>query len=95
MEQAGIQEILKALHIHGAHVDEKLNNMQQSLERRMDGLEKRVDSLEKRVATGFDRMGKKIDGNRVELDETKETVDYLSNKNLQHERKLRELQSQQ
>lgn len=73
MEQSDLQEILKALQLHSTHIDQKL-----------DGMENRMDKR-------FDRIDKKLDGFRVELTETQETVDYLSSKNVQHEQKLRKL----
>ncbi len=43
----------------------------------------------------LDRLGKKQDGLRVELTETKETVDFLLTKTTQHERKLHQLIKEQ
>ncbi|HLQ95937.1 MAG TPA: hypothetical protein VK108_06090 [Pseudogracilibacillus sp.] len=87
MEQSGIQEILKALELHSAHVDKKIDQLKVDLETRMD---KRFDEMNKR----FDRQDKKFNGVRVELAETQETVDYLSTKNVQHEKKLRTIYEQ-
>jgi hypothetical protein len=82
MEQSGIQEILHALKLHSAHIDEKLNLMATNLENRMD---EKFDRMDER----FDRIESKLNGFRVELTETQETVDYLTIKNAQHEKKLR------
>ena len=82
MEQSGIQEILHAIKLHSAHFDEKFNVMETNLENRMD---KKFDRMEER----FDRIESKLNGFRVELTETQETVDYLTIKNAQHEKKLR------
>ena len=87
MEQSGIQEILTALELHSAHVDKKIDQLKVDLETRMD---KRFDEMNKR----FDRQDKKFNGVRVELAETQETVDYLSTKNVQHEKKLRTIYEQ-
>lgn len=50
-------------------------------------MDQRFDRIEGRL----DRMEKKMDGFRVELTETQETVDFISVKTLQHEKKLREM----
>lgn len=52
---------------------------------------KKVDERFERIEERLDRVEKKIDGVRVELTETQETVDFISVKTLQHEKKLREL----
>jgi predicted nuclease with TOPRIM domain len=67
MEQSEIQEILHALKLHSAHIDEKFDRMEER----------------------FDRIESKLNGFRVELTETQETVNYLTIKNAQHEKKLR------
>ena len=93
MEQSGIQEILHAIKLHSAHFDEKLNVMATNLENRMDNLktdlENRMDEKFDRMEERFDRIESKLNGFRVELTETQETVDYLTIKNAQHEKKLR------
>jgi chaperonin cofactor prefoldin len=69
-------------------MDEKLEKMETKLINRMDeGFER----LENRI----DRLEKKFEGLRIELTETQETVDYLSSKSVQHEKKLRTLYSEQ
>jgi len=94
MEHSGIQEILKALELHSAHVDKKIDQLKIDLETRMDKrfdeVYERFDEMNKR----FDRQDKKFNGVRVELAETQETVDYLSTKNTQHEKKLRTIYEQ-
>ncbi|MDQ0219765.1 hypothetical protein ELQ35_20610 [Peribacillus cavernae] len=75
MDQTGVQEILTALKLHSAHIDEKLNVMKEHLENRMD--------------EGFSSIETNLNTFRIELSETQETVDYLSLKNAQHEKKLR------
>jgi hypothetical protein len=97
MEQSGIQEILKALKLHPTHIDEKLNEMKVHLENHMENvktdLENRMENvktdLENRMDERFDRIEAKLNGFRVELTETQETVDYLTIKSAQHEKKLR------
>lgn len=91
MEQAGIQEILKALQLHSKHIDEKLVDMRVQIDNVKNQLESRIDKVESRMDERFDRIEKKLDGMRVELTETQETVDYLSSKNVQHEKKLRQI----
>lgn len=102
MNKSGVQEILKALQLHSNHIDRKINDMKEHLENRMDDmkehLESRMDQLENRVLEAtinnrFERLEKKMDGLRIEWIETQETVDYLASKNVQHERKLRQLSS--
>ena len=52
MDQAGIKEILEALKLYSAHMDEKLNAMMEKFEKRMDNR--------------FDRIEAKLSGFRVE-----------------------------
>lgn len=87
MEKHEIKEVLNALKIFST----EMNGRFDSLENRMEKLENRVDQLENTMNERFDRLEKKMDGLRVELTETQETVDYLSSKNLQHEKKIRKL----
>lgn len=108
MEQSGIQEILKALELHSTHVDKKIDQLKVDLETRMDKrfdevyerfneVDKRFDEVYERfdeVNKRFDRQDKKFNGVRVELAKTQETVDYLSTKNVQHEKKLRTIYEQ-
>lgn len=75
MEQTGIQEILKALQLHSAQLDKKLEDMKVYLEKKLD--------------KGFDRIETKLSNYQIELSETQETVDYLAIKVAQHEKKLR------
>ncbi|MGY0694229.1 hypothetical protein ACW2QC_15860 [Virgibacillus sp. FSP13] len=103
MDEYGFKEILNAFKLHSEHIDKKMDTLKadltsqiNGLETRMDGLETRMDGLETRMDEGFKRVDKKLDnlnkksnGIRVELTETQETVDYLSSKNAQHEKKLR------
>ena len=106
MEQSGIKEILRALQLHSEHIDKKMESrmnemkehmgnrmdqMEVKLENRMDQLENRMDQMEAKFDDRFDRLEKKFGGLNVELIETQETVDYLASKNVQHERKLRNL----
>lgn len=61
----------------------------------MNRFEKRIDQLEDEMKTKFSRIEAKLDGWRVELIETQETVDFFSHKTLQHEQKIRKLSQQQ
>jgi gas vesicle protein len=54
-----------------------------------------VGKLEEKMDERFNRLETKVDNLRIELSETQETVDFLSSKTLQHERKIRELYRQQ
>ncbi|MGJ9457380.1 hypothetical protein [Oceanobacillus sp. CF4.6] len=78
-----------------------LENRFDGLENRFGGLESCTDGLEKRVEEGFardqqfDHLGKKVDGIRVELNETQETVDFSATKIIEHEKKLRHINMQQ
>lgn len=92
------------------NLESRMDQMKADLESRMDqmkaDLESRMDQikteLEDRMNAGFaqveerlDRMEIKLEAMRVELNETQETVDFLSSKNLQHEKKLRSLFKEQ
>lgn len=72
-------------------VRDQMNLRMDQLDNRMDQLESRLDHMEFTMEERFDRMEKKFDGMRVEIIETQETVDYLSTKNIQHEKKLRKI----
>lgn len=54
-------------------------------------MDEKLSEMWNRMDERFDRIEKKLDGMRVELTETQETVDYLSSKNVQHEKKLRQI----
>ncbi|MDC3411929.1 hypothetical protein NC797_02540 [Aquibacillus sp. 3ASR75-11] len=95
MEQSGIKEILNALQLHSEHMDKKLTDALQLHSEHMDKkLDKVKGELETKMDAGFDRLGKKVDGLRIDLTETQETVDFLSSKSVQHERKLRKVSEQ-
>ncbi|MBS4202152.1 hypothetical protein KHA93_21310 [Bacillus sp. FJAT-49732] len=98
MEKAGIQEILNALKLYSEQIDGKINDFKDEINGRMDkmdnellGLNSRMDKMEAKFEERFDRLEKKLDVFRIELQETQETVDFLASKNLQHERKLRNI----
>lgn len=80
MEQHELKAILDALKVFSDKIDE-----------RFDSLEQRMDRMENKMDTRFERQEKKLDGLRVEITETQETVDYLSSKSLQHDKKLRSI----
>lgn len=73
MEQSQLNEILQALKLQSEQMDQKMDTIRSDLEAKMDAGFERVDQR-------FDRLEKKVDGTRVELTETQETVDYLSSK---------------
>ncbi|WP_461182067.1 hypothetical protein [Virgibacillus kimchii] len=99
-----LKQILGALKDHSEKMDkqfEHLNNRIDglelridNLESRMDKLESRMDNMELRMETGFDQLGKKFDGMRVELTETRETTDFVLSKTAQHEKKLHQFENQ-
>lgn len=87
-------------------MDNKLDNLEIKMDNKLDKLEttmdNKLDKLENKMDNGFstvnqqlDRLGKKQDGMRVELTETKETVNFLYKKSAQHEEKLHQLDQQQ
>jgi ATP-dependent DNA ligase len=76
-QETMLKEILKALNLHSNHMDQKF---------------KKIDERLDRIDGRLDRMEKKMDGFRVALTETQETVDFISAKTIQHEKKLRKLQ---
>nr|WP_245301629.1 hypothetical protein [Virgibacillus natechei] len=69
-------------------MDKKMDQMKVDLENRMD---ERFDRIDERL----DKLETKFDSLRVEFTETQETVDFLSTKNVQHEKKLRNVYGQQ
>jgi hypothetical protein len=85
MEKSELNEILNALKLHSEHIDKKMDVMKTDIEKQMDvmktDLENRMDvmktDLEKRMDVRFDRLEKKVDGIRVDLTETQETVNFL------------------
>ncbi|WP_106497940.1 hypothetical protein [Lentibacillus sp. Marseille-P4043] len=102
MDEYGFKEILNAFKLHSEHIDKKMDTLKADLTGQINGLGTRVDGLDNRMDEGFKRVDKKLDnlnkklvGLRVELTETQETVDYLSSKNVQHEKKLRSVYRQQ
>ncbi len=64
-----------------------LKEILNALKLHSDKVDQRFDQIERRL----ERIEKKMDGFRVELTETQETVDFISVKTLQHEKKLREI----
>lgn len=57
--------------------------------------EQRMDKHFGQMDERFERLEAKFSGMRVELNETQETVDFLSSKNAQYEKKPRHVYSQQ
>ncbi|PGT83858.1 MULTISPECIES: hypothetical protein [Bacillaceae] len=89
-QETMLKEILNALKLHSDKMDQKFKKVDERFEKideRFERVDERFDSIEGRL----DRIEKKMDGFRVELTETQETVDFISVKTLQHEKKLREL----
>lgn len=96
MEKFELEEILKALNLFSTNINtrfDSLENKVNSLENKVNSLDNKVETLDQQMNERLDRLEKKFDGFRVELVETQETLDYLSSKNLQHEKKLRTITS--
>jgi len=86
-QETMLKEILNALKLHSDKMDQKFKKVDEKIDGRFERVDERFDSIEGRL----DRIEKKMGGMRVELTETQETVDFISVKTLQHERKLREI----
>jgi ABC-type phosphate transport system auxiliary subunit len=84
-------------------LDAKMKELESRLETKMQEMgnqlraemQQMVENLEEKMNKRFDRLETKVDGLRIELRETQETVDFLSSKTIQHERKIRDLYRQQ
>jgi hypothetical protein len=84
-------------------LETKMQEMENRLEAKMQKMgnqlrtemRQMVENLEEKMNERFNRLETKVDSLRIELSETQETVDFLSSKTLQHERKIRELYRQQ
>jgi hypothetical protein len=94
LQSTHIDEKLNEMKVH---LENHMENVKTDLENRMENvktdLENRMENvktdLENRMDERFDRIEAKLNGFRVELTETQETVDYLTIKSAQHEKKLR------
>lgn len=94
MNQSGIKEILKALELHGAHIEKKLDEKFEKVDQRFEQVDQRFEQMDQRLEKleeRMDRIEKKFDGHKVEVIETQETLDYLVTKTSRHEQKLRKL----
>ncbi|MBW8351528.1 hypothetical protein K0H71_19100 [Bacillus sp. IITD106] len=92
-EKTLLQEILTAFRLHAEHIDKRFDE----IDKRFEQVDKRFAQMDKRfdeINTRLDRMEKKHSGMRVEVTEAHESINYLANKVIQHDRKIRELQSQ-
>jgi predicted nuclease with TOPRIM domain len=87
------------LQVMNDRFEAKLQEMNDRLETKMqemnDRFEAKIERLENEMNERFNRLETKIDNLHTELTETQETVDFLSSKTIQHERKIRELYRQQ
>jgi predicted nuclease with TOPRIM domain len=94
-----VKEILKALDLHATQLRAQMVEMNEQFETKLQEMnnrfEARIDRLENEMNERFNRLETKIDSLRTELTETQETVDFLSSKTIQHERKIRKLYRQQ
>ncbi|APC49584.1 hypothetical protein GLV94_15855 [Virgibacillus halodenitrificans] len=98
MEKHELNEVLNALKQYSGEITGKITELETSMSDMKGALESRMDNmkteLENRMDERFDRMEAKLNGSRVELTEIQETVDFLSSKTVQHEKKLRKLLNQ-
>jgi DNA repair exonuclease SbcCD ATPase subunit len=94
--QAEIQELRNQLR---EEIQETANQLRKEIQEMNSQLRtemrEMVGKLEEKMDERFNRLETKVDSLRIELSETQETVDFLSSKTLQHERKIRELYRQQ
>ncbi|MEI3611949.1 hypothetical protein [Pseudogracilibacillus sp. SO30301A] len=91
-EKTILNEVLRALELHSNKMEKRFDQ----IDKRFDQVDKKFEQVDKRfeqVEMRLDRLEKKFDGTRVDIIETQETVDFLSSKTIQHEKKLRELKS--
>ncbi len=98
-QETMLKEILQAFKLYSEKTDKKLDNFKVDFESKMDNMKIELDSKMDvgfaRVGEKLDRLVKKQDGMRLELTESRETVDFLLSKTAQHEIKLQQLISQQ
>ncbi|WP_077618399.1 hypothetical protein [Bacillus sinesaloumensis] len=94
-QETMLKEILHAFKLYSDKVDNKLNVLKNDLESKMDRMEMKMDTGFARIDERLERFEKKYDGMRVEMTESKETIDFILNKTAQHERKLQQLINQQ
>jgi len=65
MDNSGIQEILHALKLHSAHIDEKLNTMRDQFENRFNQVDARFEQIDKRldnIENRLERVETKLSG---------------------------------
>jgi ABC-type phosphate transport system auxiliary subunit len=86
------EEQLTLVFLPPNRLETKMQKMGNQLRTKMKQM---VENLEEKINERFNRLETKVDSLRTELSETQETVDFLSSKTLQHERKIRELYRQQ
>jgi predicted RNase H-like nuclease (RuvC/YqgF family) len=102
-QEAMLKEISKALKLHSGHIHAEIQQMSSQLRAETQEvgnqlrteMREMVGKLEEKMDKRFNQLETKVDSLRIELSETQETVDFLSSKTLQHERKIRELYRQQ
>lgn len=85
-QETMLKEILNALQLHSRKMDEKF----EKVDARFEQVDARFDRIEERL----DRVENKLGGFRAEMTEVQETVDFISAKTVQHEKKLREMNRQ-
>jgi septation ring formation regulator EzrA len=99
-QETMLKEILNALQLHSRKMDEKFEKVDarfdqvdarfEQVEIRFNQVDARFDRIEERL----DRVESKLGGFRAEMTEVQETVDFMSAKTVQHEKKLREMNRQ-
>lgn len=100
-EKTMLKEILNALNLHAVKMEDRFEQIDarfDQVDKRFEQIDKRFDQVDKRfdkIEDRLERVEKKMDGFRVELREAQETIDFVSIKTIQHEKKLREQHHQQ
>ncbi|MCG1027112.1 hypothetical protein J5S49_02255 [Virgibacillus halodenitrificans] len=72
----------------------ELNEILHALKQYSGEITGKITKLEERMDERFERLETKFNSSRAELIETQETVDFLSSKTVQHEKKLRKFLNQ-
>ncbi|MEH7385872.1 hypothetical protein V7147_10730 [Bacillus sp. JJ1521] len=86
-----LKEILNAFNLFSKKMDEKFEKMDDKFEK----LEKKMDEGFANINKKLDRLTVRLDGVQEDLNETKETVQFLHTKVVQHDKKLHKLSHQQ
>jgi DNA anti-recombination protein RmuC len=103
-QETMLKEILNTLSAHSKQLNEKMDAGFAKIDRRFEQVDKRFERVEKRldkvenrldtVENKIDKLSTKFDAHRIELQETQETAEFSARKAIQHEKKLREINTQ-